>query len=317
MAKLDISIPNIKLPDGHEIPILGYGTGTAWTKARSSTSGTGAQLLDATKNVLGLGYSEADSELIEATKTALSLGYHHLDGAESYKNESALGQAIKDSGVPRESLFVTTKCHSVTANIAECLDESLKKLGLQYVDLYLLHQPWDAKGDKTILQKAWSQMEAIQASGKARSIGVSNFYREHLDAILEGAKARPAINQIEYHPYLQHGDLIYFHKNKNIRLAAYAPLVPLVKAKGGPIDPILEELARKYAVTPGEILLRWILEQDIVAVTTSSKEQRLSDMLRVVTFTLTPKEYESITEAGKDFHFRAFWNDKFDDNDRS
>lgn len=317
MAKLDITIPNLKLPDGHEIPILGYGTGTAWTEKKPSTASTGSQILDATKSALGLGYDAADEPLIEATKLAIKLGYTHLDGAESYGNEAALGYAIKDSGVPREKLFVTTKCWQITSDVVAKLDESLKKLGLEYVDLYLLHSPFDANGDKAIIQKAWAQMEEIQASGKARSIGVSNFYREHLDAILETAKARPAINQIEYHPYLQHGDLINFHRNKDIRLAAYGPLVPLVKAKGGPLDPVLDELARKYAVTPGEILLRWIIDQGVVAITTSSKEQRMSDMLRTITFTLTPKEQETITETAKDHHHRAFWNNKFDANDRS
>lgn len=317
MAKLDIKVPNLKLPDGHEIPVLGFGTGTAWSSKKRSEESTGSQILDATKSALGLGYDAADEPMIEATKTAINLGYHHLDGAQNYANEKALGQAIKASGVAREKLFVTTKVWEVTADIVAKLDESLNKLGLEYVDLYLLHSPFHAEGDKAVLQQAWAQMEQIQASGKARSIGVSNFYREHLDAILETAKARPAINQIEYHPYLQHGDLMYFHKNKDIRVAAYAPLVPHVRAKGGPLDPILEELARKYAVSEGDILLRWILDQDMVAITTTSKEQRMSDMLRTVTFTLTPKEQERITEVGKEHHYRAFWNDKFDANDRS
>lgn len=317
MAKLDIKIPTLKLPDGHDIPILGYGTGTAWVGKRQAATSTGSGILDATKSALGLAYDAADEPLITATKTAIGLGYHHLDGAESYGNETALGYAIKDSGASRETLFVTTKCQDITSDVVAKLDESLKKLGLEYVDLYLLHSPFDANGDKAIIQRAWAQMEQIQASGKARSIGVSNFYREHLDAILETAKARPAINQIEYHPYLQHGDLISFHRNKDIRIAAYAPLVPFVKAKGGPLDPILDELARKYAVTPGEVLLRWILEQGAVAITTSSKEQRMSDMLRTVTFTLTPREQDTITEAGKEHHYRAFWNNKFGPDDRS
>lgn len=314
MAKLDISIPKTKLPDGHEIPLLGYGTGTAWTQPRETSA---SSILESTKALLGLGYSEADAELIEATKTAIKLGYHHLDGAEIYGNETALGQAIKDSGVPRESLFVTTKHWSIKKDVIEGMEVSLKKLGLNYVDLYLLHTPFDAEGDKAVIQKAWAQMEQLLASGKARSIGVSNFYRPHLDALLETAKVRPAINQIEYHPYLQHGDLIAFLKNNDIRVAAYGPLAPYTKAKDGPLTPQLEELAKKYAVSPGEILLRWAIDQNIVAVTTSSKEQRMSDMLRVATFTLTPKEQETISETGNKHHFRQFFGDKFDKDDRS
>lgn len=98
-----------------------------------------------------------------------------------------------------------------------------------------------------------------------------------------------------------------FHKNKDIKLSAYGPQIPLTKVQNGPVTPIIEKLAKKYAVNPGEILLRWVMEQGVVAITTSSKEQRMSDMLRTVTFTLTPKEIEDISEAGKTHHFRAFW----------
>lgn len=245
------------------------------------------------------------------------MGYYHLDGAEMYNTEPELGKAIKDCGVAREKLFVTTKAAKITSNIQERFDESLKLLELSYVDLYLLHSPFDAKGDKKILQDAWAVMEQILASGKAKSIGVSNFYRPHLDAILETAKVRPAINQIEFHPYLQHGDLIAFHKNNNIRVSAYAPLIPVTKVQGGPLTPLLERLAKKYAVNPSEILLRWVIDQNIVAITTSSKEQRLSDMLRTVTFNLTPKEQEDISEQSKSHHYRAFWTTYFDENDKS
>lgn len=255
--------------------------------------------------------------MVEAIKIAVKMGYYHLDGAEVYNTEPELGKAIKECGVSREKLYVVTKCLHVGGNVQEHFDESLKKLGLDYVDLYLLHQPFDAKGDKKIIQKAWAAMEAIAASGKAKSIGVSNFYREHIDAVLETAKARPAINQIEFHPYLQHGDLIAYLKNKDIRISAYAPLIPITKATDGPLTPLLEGLAKKYAVNPGEILLRWVIDQNIVAITTSSKEQRLSDMLRVTAFNLTPKELEEITTTSSSYHHRAFWTHIFDKNDRS
>ncbi|KAK5941184.1 hypothetical protein PMZ80_006461 [Knufia obscura] len=296
MAKLDINVPNLKFSDGNEIPVLGYGTGTAWYKSKPG---------------------DTDQQLVDATKTAIGMGYYHLDGAEVYNTELELGKAIKDSGVDRSKLFVTTKCTSVTSNPQEHLDESLKKLGLTYVDLYLLHSPFDAKGDKKILQNAWAAMEQIAASGKAKSIGVSNYLKEHLDATLETAKVRPAINQIEFHPYLQHGDLITYHKSKDIKLSAYGPQVPVTKASDGPLTPLLEQIAKKYAVNPGEVLLRWVLDQGIVAITTSSKEQRMSDMLRVVMFNLTPKEIEQISETGNSYHYRAFWGHIFDKNDRS
>lgn len=161
-------------------------------------------------------------------------------------------------------------------------------------------------------------MEAVKKSGKARSIGVSNYLKPHLEATFKTATLPPSINQIEYHPYLQHGDLIPFQKaNQNIASSAYAPLTPVTKAKPGPCDVILEKLAKKYYVSEGEIALRWTIDQGIPAITTSGKEERLSDYLRAMTFTLTPKEVKDISEAGAEKHFRGFWQGKFAADDRS
>jgi diketogulonate reductase-like aldo/keto reductase len=234
-----------------------------------------------------------------------------------YNTEEELGDAIKQSCVAREKLFVTTKVITNIEDIPGAIDASLKKLGLDYVDLYLIHEPFFAKGDLTVLQKKWAQLEEVAASGKAKSIGVSNFLKPQLEAILKTAKVRPAINQIEFHPYLQHGDLLAFHKNKDIKFAAYGPLLPITRGSGGPLDPLLDSLAKKYAVSPSEILLRWVIEQDVVALTTSSKEQRLSDYLRVFTFKLTPKEVEEISSVGNSHHFRGNFNRFFDKGDRS
>ncbi|GAB1743141.1 hypothetical protein NU219Hw_g8997t1 [Hortaea werneckii] len=295
MAKIHTPIPNLKLNDGNSLPMLAYGTGTAWYK-------TGDE-------------SQIDQACIDSTKTAMSLGYYHLDGAEVYKTETELGTAIKQSGVAREKLFVTTKVMPNIADIPNALKTSLKKLQLDYVDMYLIHAPFfsDSKEEH---QKKWKAMEDMKAQGLAKTIGVSNYLPQHLDWIMETCQTPPAVNQIEFHPYLQHVELLNYHKEKGIATEAYGPLTSITKAANGPVDDILNVLSKKYAVTPGEICLRWCIDQDVVPITTSSKEQRLSDYLRAMTFKLTPKEISQINDAGSKHHYRGFWTHKFDSNDR-
>lgn len=234
-----------------------------------------------------------------------------------YGNEAELGAAIKAAGVPREELFVTTKISAtVKKDTLAAFDLSLSKLGLDYVDLYLIHGPWFADSDAE-LQARWADLEAIQASGRARSIGVSNFLQEHLEVILKTAKVVPAINQIEYNPYLQHGDLLPFHKKHGIIIEAYGPLTPLVTAKGGPVDPYWTKLAEKYGVTESEVGLRWVIDQGVVAITTSSKSARLEGYLeKLPKFKLTEEEIAEVAKLGNQKHFRGFWKDKFAPDDR-
>lgn len=233
-----------------------------------------------------------------------------------YGNEAELGAAIKAAKVPREQLFVTTKISATDKkSTQEAFDLSLKKLGLEYVDLYLIHGPWFADSEAELQQK-WADLEAIKASGRAKSIGVSNFLQEHIEALLKTAKIPPAINQIEFHPYLQHGQLVDFLKKNGIAVACYAPLTPLTSAKGGPVDPAWQQLAKKYGVTESEIGLRWCIDQGLVVVTTSSKKDRMERYLsKLPLIKLTPKEVGDISELGKQKHFRAFWQNKFSEDD--
>ncbi|KAF2397170.1 Aldo/keto reductase [Trichodelitschia bisporula] len=295
MANLNIRIPKLKLSDGAAVPLLAYGTGTAWYKRGDE--------------------SQIDRDLVESIKIAIKLGYTHLDGAEVYKTEPELGLAIKESGVKREDLYVVTKVLPNIKDIEGALRNSLKKLQLDYVDLYLIHAPWFTDDDAG-LQKAWADMEAVKAAGLTKSIGVSNYLVPHLEATLKTATSPPVINQIEFHPYLQRSELLAFHKTHNIATAAYGPLTAVTKGPG-PLDGMLAALAKKYAVSEAEISLRWAMDQDVIAVTTSSKEQRLSDYLRAGAFKLNPEEIREINRVGQEKHFRGFWQAKFAADDRT
>lgn len=201
MANLNVTIPALKLNDGASLPMLGYGVGTAWGKKEEA---------------------KTDQAIVDAVKMAMGLGYYHLDGAESYKNEKELGQGIKESGVDRSKLFVTTKAMDPSAGgVESALKESLKKLQLDYVDLYLIHSPFWAKSEQD-LQSAWADMEGLQKAGLAKTIGVSNYRPQDLEAILKTATIKPAVNQIEFHPYLQRTELLEFHKKHGIATTAYS-----------------------------------------------------------------------------------------------
>ena len=181
---------------------------------------------------------------------------------------------------------------------------------------YLIHTPFYFDSPEK-LQKAWADMEAVQKAGKAKSIGVSNFLQSHLETLLAKATVTPVINQIEFHPYLQRKDLVPWCQSKQIAVSAYAPLPPVLKGAPGPADALLQQLARKHAVNESEVLLRWCIEQDVIPITTSSKEQRMSDYLRVAAIKLTPKDVEELKSVGAEKHYRGFWAKYFDENDRS
>ena len=160
-------------------------------------------------------------------------------------------------------------------------------------------------------------METAKKEGLATSIGVSNYMPQHLDATMATATVPPACNQIEFNPYLQRAGLIRYHKQHRIATTAYAPLTPVTKGVPGPLDAALPAIAKKYAVHEAEVLLRWCIDQDVVPITTSGKEQRLSDYLRCATFKLTPKEIEEIGSVGAQKQFRGFWRHKLGEGDDS
>ncbi|CAJ2500588.1 Uu.00g034410.m01.CDS01 [Anthostomella pinea] len=285
-----VTVPTLKLNDGNEIPMLSYGFGTA-------------------------NFAGAEDDIKDKTVMAIKSGYYHLDCAECkppisllscYMNESGVGAGIKASGVEREKLFVTTKVVGTkNQDVDAALDTSLKKLGLDYVDLYLLHVPFSAGGPEGT-QNIWKQLEAVQESGKAKSIGVSNFMQDDLELIFKVAKITPAINQLEYHPYLQHGDLLDFNRKHGIAVAVYSPLSAITAARPGPVDEVYAELAKKYGVSESDVGLRWCLDQNIVTITTSSSKERLDGYMKnTFSFRLVPQEIERISELGKQKHYQG------------
>lgn len=228
-----------------------------------------------------------------------------------YKSEEKQGIAIRDCGVPREDLYVVTKYAGEAESATKSFATSLKKLGLDYVDLFLIHFPFPAKNDQE-LQSQWAEMEEIKASGKARSIGVSNFLVEHLEAILKTAKVKPAINSIEYHPYLQTEGLLDFHKKHGIAVSCYGPLAPLNAAPDGTVAYFWKALADKYGVSEAEIGLRWCLDQGCVAITTSGNAERMELFgSRLHSFKLEDQDIKDIGHLGKDKHFRVYLKPKF------
>ena len=161
-------------------------------------------------------------------------------------------------------------------------------------------------------------MEEVKKSGKAKSIGVSNFQRPHLEAILNGAEIIPAVNQIEFHPYLQRSnDYVPWMKEQGIQVSAFKGLAPLTVAKGGPLDQPLADIARKHDTETNSVLLKWHMNQNIVPITTTSKEERMKQYLRALQLNLSAKEQEEITQIGLKHHFRWWGNQYFDADDRS
>lgn len=168
------------------------------------------------------------------------------------------------------------------------------------------------------LQKGWLALEAIQKSGKAKSIGVSNHLRHHVEAILEVATVLPAVNQIEFHPYLQRGNnLVPWLKEKGVRVTSYNGLTPLRKGAGGPLDGPLKEIAKKHGLSENAVLIQWQIQQGVVPITTTGKPERIAEYLRGVELTLSPEEVEEITRVGLSHHFRASQLARFEPDDRS
>ncbi|KXS10739.1 2,5-diketo-D-gluconate reductase-like protein A [Gonapodya prolifera JEL478] len=301
MEPKDIRQVSLKFASGASIPVLGFGAGTAWYLGPEGNSDGHA----------------VNRPFVDSIKTAFKLGFTHLDNALMYGNEEDAGVAIKEylaeSGKKREDIFVTTKVWTEEiADIPASLRGSLKRLGLDYVDLFLIHAPFFGSvglAGKVTVASAWKQMEQVKDAGLAKEIGVSNFRVSDFDEIFASKpKYTPAINQLECNPYLPQTELLAYHASHGILTASYSPLLPLVKPLGS-LPSILADIAKSHGATTGQVLLAWNLAKRNVVITTSSREERLKEYLDVGKVELTEEEVGRIDEAGKETPYREYWTD--------
>ncbi|THV47034.1 hypothetical protein BGAL_0340g00040 [Botrytis galanthina] len=276
---------------------IAFGTGTAWYKEDPE--------------------EPLNRDLVDILKAAIERGFRHIDASDAYGTEEEVGVAIKECGLPREEILVTTKVFEGVYDIPTSIQSSLTKLQLDYVDLYLLHSPYLAKKPSD-LQQIWLSMEQVKVSGKAKSIGVSNHQRPHIEEILKVATIIPALNQLEFHPYLQRAhDYLPWMRSHGIEVASFNGLTPITKARPGPLDDILTEIAARHQVPENAVLISWQTAQSVVATTTTTKVGRLEDYVAAVQLKLSREEQEKITQVGLTHHFRAWAPDRFDPDDRS
>jgi methylglyoxal/glyoxal reductase len=247
---------------------------------------------------LGLGvYQSPPGEItLRAVKYALKIGYRQIDTAELYGNEKDVGRALRESGIRREDVFITTKVwnsHQGYDSTLYACEGSLGRLGLSYVDLYLIHWPVQGLGDET-----WRAMIKLLHQGKARAIGVSNYSIRELNELLEKSDIVPAVNQVEFHPFLYQEDLLRFCKNNNIQLEAYSPLT-----RGKRLNhPKILELAKKYNKTPAQVLIRWSLQHNVIVIPKSIHEARIKENSQVFDFQLEPKDMKLLDSLNENFY---------------
>lgn len=243
----------------------------------------------------GLGVSNINegAEVINAVKAAISHGYRSIDTAALYGNEEGVGQgireSIKESGISREEIFVTSKVWNSDLGYESTIaayETSLKKLGLDYLDLYLVHWPVEEK-----YKEAWRALETLYKEKRVKAIGVSNFHIHHLEELLKDAEITPMINQVEFHPHLTQKELHNFCKEHSIQLEAWSPLM-----QGGLLEhPVLVEIASKTEKTVAQVILRWDLQNEVVTIPKSIKEARIIQNSQIFDFELTEDDMERIS----------------------
>lgn len=262
----------VELLSGTHMPILGFGT---WKTLPNST---------ARKAVL----------------QAIEVGYRHIDTARIYLNEKGIGEAVRKSHIPREELFVTTKLWNADQGYErthKAFEKSLKRLGLDYVDLYLMHWPVPE-----LRLESWRAMIEIFQSGRARAIGVSNFTEEHLAELITHSDTKPAVNQVEFHPFLNQKMLLEYCHEQSIILEAYSPLAHGKRMQ----DTTLERIATKYNKSIVQVMLRWSIQLGNVVIPKSTTVENMNDNLDIFDFVLDKTDMLQIEELNE--NFRTCWD---------
>jgi diketogulonate reductase-like aldo/keto reductase len=247
---------------------------------------------------LGLGTFKAreGDEVRQAVRWALELGYRHIDTAAIYHNEAGVGEGLRESGVPRDEVFITTKLWNDDQGYDSALrafDHSARRVGVDTIDLYLIHWPGPASGE------SWRALEKLHAEGRARAIGVSNFLAHHLEDLLKRASVVPAVNQIEFHPLLQQPRAVAFCREHGIVVEAWSPLL---KGRVGEL-PEVAALAKRIGRTPAQVVLRWQLQRGIVTIPKSVRRERLVENAALFDFELADGDVATLD--GLDRHERT------------
>lgn len=261
-----MTVPLITLNNGVEIPQLGFGV-----------------------------FQIEPEKTVDAVRTALDVGYRHIDTAEMYGNEKGVGEAVRESGIPRDEVFITSKLNNgfhAYDDALKATDQTLADLGVDAVDLFLIHWPLPEVGD---FVETWKALEKIYADGKARAIGVSNFQKHHLERLFAETEIVPAVNQIEVHPYLTQDDLRAFNADHGIATEAWSPI-----AQGDVLDdPVLKKIAEEKGKSTAQVTLRWHIQRGDIIFPKSVTRSRVEENFDIFDFELSGDDVAAIDGLNK------------------